>query len=166
MMMSIVVRLLLFAAMLGQAYALIAHPFSRIRSGRVQVAGLRAIKEVIDSAHLESITVNSSSSLPVVIDYQKSRCKPCIRIAPEFIALSEKYDGKVVFYKVDADTSKEALAMMKAQGVRSVPTFHVWHAGERVDTIQGARIDEVEEAFRPIVWKLESTLNATSTVES
>ena len=33
---------------------------------------------------------------------------------------------------------------MKSMGVRSVPTFHVWAAGEKIDSVQGAHVDEVE----------------------
>jgi len=78
-----------------------------------------------------------------VVDFQKSACKPCIRIAPEFIALSEKYGSSCMFFKVDGDGSKEALALLKANGIRSVPTFHVWVKGQRVDMVQGAHLDEV-----------------------
>ena len=37
---------------------------------------------------------------------------------------------------------------MRREGVRSVPAFHVFQGGERVDTIAGARIDDVEEAIQ------------------
>ena len=37
---------------------------------------------------------------------------------------------------------------MKREGVRSVPTFHVWKEGTKVDTINGARIEEVENCVK------------------
>lgn len=110
-------------------------------------ARLGAIGNILTPDEFESITTKSTSNVPCVIDFQKSECKPCKKIAPEFDALSAKYDGKVNFFKIDADTSKEALALMKANGIKSVPTFHVWVSGTKVDTIQGAHLDEVEETL-------------------
>jgi thiol-disulfide isomerase/thioredoxin len=71
-----------------------------------------------------------------------------MKIAPAFEALSKQYEGKAKFYKVDADSSKEALALMKVMGVRSVPTFHIWNAGTRIESIQGAHLDEVEYTLK------------------
>lgn len=36
---------------------------------------------------------------------------------------------------------------MKREGIRSVPAFHIWKSGKRVEVINGARIDEVEAAI-------------------
>ena len=104
---------------------------------------LRVIYDIQSSNEFEKATIDND--LPVVIDFQKSKCKPCQKIEPAFVDLSIKYEGKIKFYKVDADTSKEALLLMKNQGVRSVPTFHIWNKGERIDSIQGAHLDELEE---------------------
>lgn len=63
---------------------------------------------------------------------------------------------QVQFYKIDADTSADALAMLKANGIRSVPTFHIWNGGIRIETVQGAHIDEVEAVLQDEVKKLDS----------
>ena len=96
----------------------------------------------------EIVDASSESEFPVVIDFQKSKCGPCIKIAPELEKLSEKYDGKVSFYKIDADASKEALKLMRSQGIRAVPTFHVWYKGEMIDVISGARVNELDDSIR------------------
>ena len=114
---------------------------------RINLTSLRAIGNILTPEEFESITTKSSSSVPCVIDFQKSECKPCKKIAPDYEALSIKYTGKVNFFKIDADTSKEALALMKANGIKSVPTFHIWVAGNKIDTVQGAHLDEVEETL-------------------
>jgi len=108
---------------------------------------LQAITNLLTPEEFEKATKDVNNKMPSVIDFQKSKCKPCIRIAPEFEALSEKYQGTANFYKVDADSSSEALALMKANGIRSVPTFQIWKGGEMLDSIQGAHLDEVEEAL-------------------
>ena len=55
---------------------------------------------------------------------------------------------KVIFLKCIGDSSAEASALMKREGVRSVPSFHVWKDGSKVDTISGARIEDVEAAIK------------------
>lgn len=111
----------------------------------LQNTRLQSIGNILTPEEFESITTKSTTNVPCVIDFQKSECKPCKKIAPDYEALSVKYDGKVNFFKIDADTSKEALSLMKANGIKSVPTFHVWVGGNKVDTVQGAHLDEVEE---------------------
>ena len=68
------------------------------------------------------------------------------------MALSDKYPS-VSFYKCVGDLSPEGGALMKAEGVRSVPAFHLWMGGSKVETISGARIDEVETAIQSFVKK-------------
>ena len=46
--------------------------------------------------------------------------------------------------------------MMKHNGVRSVPTFHIWNGGNRIDTIQGAHVDDVEAAIQDEIKKVSS----------
>jgi thioredoxin 1 len=120
---------------------------SRIGCFNARQYELSVIGNILTPEEFESITTKSTSRIPCVIDFQKSECKPCKKIAPDYLALSDKYDGKVQFFKIDADTSKEALSLMKANGIKSVPTFHVWVAGNKVDTVQGAHLDEVEETL-------------------
>lgn len=71
---------------------------------------------------------------------------------PKFVALSDKYPD-VSFYKCVGDLTAEGGVLMKAQGVRSVPAFHLWMDGSKVETISGARIDEVEAAIQSFVKK-------------
>ena len=37
---------------------------------------------------------------------------------------------------------------MKREGIRSVPAFHFFKNGERLDTVNGAKIDEVETKIK------------------
>jgi len=90
----------------------------------------------------------------VVVDFSKGHCKPCQKTAPLFENLSEKYGASAVFAKVDADSSPEAKGVLKKQGIKSVPTFQLWLDGNKIDTIQGAHIDELEESIQSTVAKL------------
>ena len=98
-----------------------------------------ASEEVFDQ------TVSSASGL-VVVDYSTTWCGPCKVIAPKFDELSEKYPD-AVFLKVIGDASPEASKLMKREGVRSVPSFHYFVNGEKVDVVNGANAEAIEAAI-------------------
>ena len=74
------------------------------------------------------------------------RCGPCKVIAPKFEDFSEKY-ADAVFLKVIGDASPEASKLMKREGVRSVPSFHYFKDGEKVDVVNGANAEAIEAAI-------------------
>jgi thioredoxin 1 len=116
--------------------------YSNLKKEKPQT-NLKAIGNILTPEEFELIS-KSTSKTPCVIDFQKSNCKPCKKIAPDYEAMSVKYEGKVKFFKIDADSSKEALSLMKNNGIKSVPTFYVYVEGVKVDTILGAHLEEVE----------------------
>jgi thioredoxin 1 len=139
--MSILLRLMLLISVVSALWV------SRCKITNTQnscVSQLNSITEIYTQSEFEKLVLNSTSNILTVVDFQKSKCSPCIRIAPKLAALSNKFEGKVNFYKIDADTSPEAKTIMKSQGIRSVPTFHIWRKGSQLDSVQGAKIDEVE----------------------
>ena len=75
------------------------------------------------------------SELPVLVDFWAEWCMPCKMIAPIVEELSQEYDGKVDFAKLDVD-SNPSTAM--TYGVRSIPTLLIFKGGKPVDQIVGA----------------------------
>ena len=75
------------------------------------------------------------SELPVLVDFWADWCQPCKMIAPIVEQLSEEYDGKIDFAKLDVDANP-GTAM--SYGVRSIPTLLIFKGGKPVDQIVGA----------------------------
>ena len=105
-----------------------------------------AVSEVVSTSDLDNLVKESGDKL-IVIDYSTTWCGPCKLVLPKYVELSEKYPD-VTFLKCIGDASTEASALMKREGVRSVPSFHLWKAGNKVDTINGAKIEDVEAAVK------------------
>eukprot|EP01041_Mallomonas_annulata_P001058 gene1058-2068_t len=113
---------------------------------------LKAIRQLSSEKEFNEVVESSKENgLLHVIEYAKSLCKPCKRIAPEYEKMSETYDGKVLFFKVDSDNAPEVKTIMKNQGIRSVPSFHLWQSGSKVDSINGAFMEDLEECIESYI---------------
>jgi len=63
----------------------------------------------------------------VVCDFFATWCGPCKMLAPVMEAVSEEFDGKAVFVKVDTDENIEIAARY---GIMSIPMVAVFKGGE------------------------------------
>lgn len=57
---------------------------------------------------------------PSVIDFYADWCGPCKMVAPIIDELSNEYDGKVDFYKVNTEQEVELASVF---GIRSIPSL-------------------------------------------
>ena len=74
------------------------------------------------------------SDLPVLVDFYADWCGPCKMVAPTIEELSEEYDGKVRFVKLDVDGSSAAAGNY---GTMSSPTLAIFREGKVFDRIVG-----------------------------
>lgn len=138
--------LLAFSALLLSAFLLTTDAFtSRTAFVARNLSTLQAVKDVGSESEFDS-TVKSAGGSLVVVDYSTTWCGPCKVIAPKFDEFSEKYPD-AVFLKVIGDASPEASKLMKREGVRSVPSFHYFVGGEKVDVVNGANAEAIEAAI-------------------
>ncbi|CAN0208618.1 unnamed protein product [Scytosiphon promiscuus] len=97
-------------------------------------------------AELDKLTADNKDKL-VVVDYSTTWCGPCKMILPKFEALAEEYSD-AIFVKVIGDSTNDASQLMKREGVRSVPSFHFWKDGKKVDSVNGANEEALVETLR------------------
>lgn len=57
---------------------------------------------------------------PAIIDFYADWCGPCKMVAPIMEELSQEYEGKVDFYKIDTDAEQE---LAGAFGIQSIPSL-------------------------------------------
>ena len=65
-------------------------------------------------------TWNYLGKRPCVIDFYTTWCGPCKRLAPIMESLSEKYKGKVVFYKADTEKERELAYVFQIASIPQV----------------------------------------------
>ena len=90
-------------------------------------------QEVTDASFQNDVL---ESDLPVLVDFWAPWCGPCRMVAPVVEELSDEYDGKVAFYKLNTD---ENPSIATTYGIRSIPTLLVFKEGDVVGQIVGFR---------------------------
>ena len=82
----------------------------------------------------------------MVLDCMATWCGPCKIIAPQIVAMSNSYEGRARFYKLDVD---ELPDVAQELAVRAMPTFFVFKNGEKVGEVVGAN----QKALEALVQK-------------
>lgn len=70
------------------------------------------------------------SKLPVFCDFWATWCGPCKMLAPVMDKISDEFEGRAEFVKVDVDEN-ESLAMK--YGIQSIPAVMCFVNGEKKD---------------------------------
>ncbi len=96
-----------------------------------------AVKAVSDKQSWETDVI--SSPMPVFVDFWAEWCGPCRMVSPVVEELSNEYDGKVRFVKVNVDEANE---IASKYNVFSIPTLALFNKGEIVAQQVGAASKE------------------------
>ncbi|EKU23086.1 thioredoxin f [Nannochloropsis gaditana CCMP526] len=135
---------LLGAVLLSASDAFVAPPVHSSRASRVQLVRQQAVVEASSPDDFDKLVTGAGEKL-LIVDYSTTWCGPCKMMAPKFDEMSSRFDA--VFVKVIGDSTPEAGQLLKREGVRSVPAFHFWKNGKRVDSISGADPERLEDVI-------------------
>ncbi|TRY54242.1 hypothetical protein DNTS_010107 [Danionella cerebrum] len=88
--------------------------------------------------------LSSAGPRLAVVKFTMSGCRPCVRIAPAFNMMSNKYP-QVVFLEVDVHVCQATAA---ANNISATPSFLFFRNKVRVDLYQGAEASGLEEKIK------------------
>jgi len=70
----------------------------------------------------------------VIVDFSSERSSSCQIFNPEFAAVSEEYQGRVTFAKLDVDTNETLTSQWNVDGI---PTLIFFKNGLEINRIKG-----------------------------
>ena len=70
----------------------------------------------------------------VIVDFSSERSSSCQIFNPEFAAVSEEYQGRVTFAKLDVDTNETLTSQWNVDGI---PTLIFFKNGQEINRIKG-----------------------------
>jgi putative thioredoxin len=98
----------------------------------------------VTAATFERDVLETSATVPVVVDFWAPWCAPCRALAPILEKLEREYGGRFRLAKVNLDDNPDIAA---AIGVRSIPDVVAFRDGKAVARFLGAQPESRVRAF-------------------
>jgi len=98
----------------------------------------------VTDATFDAVVVEGSRRRPVLVDYWADWCGPCKMQMPVLHKLADAFSGAFLVAKVNTDVERQ---LTGRQGIRSLPTLHLYRNGEVVDEALGAQTETALRAM-------------------
>lgn len=92
-----------------------------------------ASREVTDATFAAEVLQNEK---PTLVDFWAPWCGPCRQVAPVLEQIGAEHGDAINIVKLNVDDNPQTAAKY---GVVSIPTMNLYHGGEVVKTIVGAK---------------------------
>jgi len=92
------------------------------------------IKDTTEATFMVDV-VETSQTVPVIVDFWAPWCGPCKTLGPQLEAAVRAAKGAVKMVKIDVDQAQSIAGQLQIQ---SIPTVYAFHKGQPIDGFQGA----------------------------
>jgi thioredoxin 1 len=89
-----------------------------------------------------------NSVLPVIVDFTADWCPPCRTLAPVYAQLSDTYNGKLRFAKMDTDQNPLVPAQHMIQGI---PTLILFVSGKPIGRLVGPHPGRLQQSIENLL---------------
>jgi putative thioredoxin len=107
-------------------------------------AGAGGVVVDVTEADFQTVVLDQSMTVPVVVDLWADWCGPCKQLSPVLERLAEEYGGRFLLAKVDVDANPRLGQVFQAQ---SIPMVVAVIQGQPVPLFQGALPEQQVRAY-------------------
>ena len=94
-----------------------------------------------------------NSTLPVIVDFTAEWCPPCRVLVPLYARLSDTYQGKLKFAKMDTDENTLVPARF---GIQGVPTLILFADGKPVGRVVGPHPGRLQQSIERLLAEVSA----------
>ncbi|MDR1345960.1 MAG: conjugal transfer protein TraF [Bacteroidales bacterium] len=117
-------------------------------SGQVQIlSDLEFVEKITEVNNPKGFQYKGKT--PCIVNFYADWCGPCTRMIPMYTELAKKYQGQVIFYKLNTDKSP---GIALAFNINSIPTLLLMKPDGQPTRIVGApTLEELEKAIQTVL---------------
>ena len=99
----------------------------------------------------KSKSFNRVGNLPIILDFYATWCRPCKMLAPHLQTIQNKYNGKLIVYRIDVDQQPELARLFN---IEAMPTIVFMGSKTNYKSELGYKdYDEFEQIVKTIFFK-------------